>query len=321
MLVRNEPKDQFKIPEMCFICLSLSGDMRREVRRHVGAERRQREKKREFRESLRTPKGKAQIKSLRGESFLRAASRFFQAPDPQKVSSDVKVAALKRVREYGGESAIKELSDALNARDTDAGKIARALANPAITNSQATKLAQSLGKLAAGGQFPAGLMNRIHVDGAIGMSTGFAGINSSTPRIAQAAAYEIYAAATIADNPNFPVPFTKFDIESFHYRFQHNRYDSVSNKESYEADIITSNSTFIDFKHSMTGNPYVTKDNLMRIMDGLMRGEIERAIIVSSASLTVSSQSLIADVNRAITEHNVREGDNVPPIQTYVQEW
>jgi hypothetical protein len=166
------------------------------------------------------------------------------------------------------------------------------------------------------------------VSGGIRMDTGLARTGSTTPRIAQAAAYEIHAAASIADNSRFPYPFSKGQIATFHYRFQHNRYGSESDRRSYEGDIVIHHgtfgpTTFVDFKHSTTGMPYVTNDELVRIYHGLERDEIGRAVIVSNAPLTSTSMRAVTEMNDRIEALNRdREwGDSIDPIRTFVQPW
>lgn len=160
------------------------------------------------------------------------------------------------------------------------------------------------------------------------MDTGLARTGSTVPKIAKAAAYEIHATASIVDNARFPYPFSKAQIASFHYRFQHNRYGSVSGRRSYEGDIVIQHgtllnqaTTFVDFKHSTVGRPSVTRDELERIYHGLARGEIDRAVIVSNAPL--SSTEAIAKVNERIRALNRERqyGEDIETIRTFVQPW
>lgn len=326
-LVRNECRNAFVEPELCDACLALGDDERKTLRRRANGEERQRVVRRELRKTSRSADGRESLRKMSRDRFLEAARALFRAPDRHGIDDRVKMAALTRVARLGGDAATTKLCKALDAVGTDAGRIAAMLANAAITDNQARNLTRALAKLAEDGQFPKAFAQRLKVSGGLRMSTGLAGTASTAPRIAQAAAYEIYATAMIADNSTFPYPFSKGDIASFHYRFQHNRYGSASSKGTYEGDIVIqhkgllsgSPTTFVDFKHSMTGRPSVARDELERIFDGLSRGEIDRAVIVSNGPL--ASTALIAEFNKRIESINHQFNEKIPPIQTFVQRW
>ena len=327
MLVRNEPRSAFVQPDLCNACLALGADERRAIQRRALSQEKQRVVRRAMHEAVQSIEGRAALRQTSRDRFLTVARTMFATPDRHAISEKVKAAAVTRIARLGGDQATEELRSALEAVGTDAGRIAAMLANGAITDDQARMVARALAKLAKGNEFPKAFAERMRVRGGLPMTTGLAATASATPRIARAAAYEIHAAASIADNKTFPYPFRKGQIASFHYRFQHNRYGSVSTKQSYEGDIVIQHerllqpplTTFVDFKHSITGKPFVTPDELERIFHGLARGEIDRAVIVSSHPL--SSLRPIEEVNERIRMLNHIEGDNIPPILTFVQRW
>jgi len=234
----------------------------------------------------------------------------------------------------GGEKTVKQLDNALLAKNVDAGILARSIANPHLMEMQAYKLLEALDRLSAGREFPPALMQRMKVQGALRMTTGMAGTGSTRPELAQAAAYEVYASAALIRNPRFPIYFKKEEIASYHYRFQHNRIFSKSETRSFEGDVVISQKTadgtfeqtFIDFKHTMperhpTRRPDVSADQLERIEKGLMRGVVDRAIFVSNRKLNAASEERVAAVNRRIAEHNAIESSDIPLIETFVQPW
>jgi hypothetical protein len=325
MLVRNEPRVAFVVPDLCPGCLGLTAEERASMARRASAEVARRHFSRELRKSMRTEKGREQLCMSSRARFVEAARSLYRAPDRHSIDPAVKATALTRVARIGGDKATEELRRSLEAVGTDAGRISAMLANAAITDDQARKLVTALGKLAAGGQFPKAFSERLKVRGGLRMTTGLAGTASATPAIAQAAAYELHAAASIAGNKAFPFPFAKAEIASFHYRFQHNRYGSGAKLRSYEGDIVVrhraldGDTTFVDFKHSLGKNPTVTTDELERIYHGLARGEIDRAVIVSNRPL--ASQKAVDSCNERIRDLNQRCGQNIPQIRTFVQPW
>jgi hypothetical protein len=251
----------------------------------------------------------------------------FQMPDRHAIEDQVKAAAIERVARLGGDDGIVALQRVLESSGSDAGRISAMLANSAITDAQAQKLVVALDKLSAGGTFPPAFAERMKVPRSLPMTTGLAATASPVPRIAQAAVYELHATAAIENNRKFPFPFVKSEIASFHYRFQHNRYGSMSEKRSYEGDIVIQHkmplappiTTFIDFKHSHIGKPEVSRDEMERIFRGLSRGEIDRAVIVSNSAL--KSAAPITEVNKRINALNEQGGDNIPFVQIFVQPW
>lgn len=328
MLVRNEPRSAFVPPELCDGFLALGDDERKAVSRRALADEKERAVRLNLCTMVRSAAGREALRRTSHVRLLEAARTLFRAPDRHAIAERVKVGALTRVARLGGDEATKDLRQALKAAGTDGGGIAVMLANAAITDDQALKVTRALGKLAAGNEFPKGFAERMKVSGGIRMDTGLARTGSTIPRIAQAAAYEIHAAASIADNPRFPYPFSKEQIATFHYRFQHNRYGSESDRRSYEGDIVIQHGTFgpttlVDFKHSITGMPYVTKDELVRIYHGLERDEIQQAVIVSNTPLTSTSTRAIKEMNDRIEALNRdREwGDPIDLIRTFVQPW
>jgi hypothetical protein len=326
MLLRNEPRSAFVQPSMCDGCLSLSEDDRRSIHRRALNHSRQREVRRTLRASLESPEGRRAIQQTSREKFVTAAHAMFRVPDRHFVANSVKAAAVVRVARLGGEPAIAALRAALEAAGADAGRIAAMLANQAITDEQVQKVAVALEKLSAGGSFPAAFAERMKVKGGLGMTTGLAGTASSVPRIAQAAAYELHAAAAIANNNRFPYPFVKSEIASFHYRFSHNRYQSMSSKRSYEGDLVIQQSkppsfttTFVDFKHSIVGKPTVTRDEMERIFQALSWGVFDHAVIVSNAPLATPSE--LDRLNDRIRQLNCDRGDSIPAVRAFVQPW
>jgi len=297
------------------------------MRRWALAEKKQREVRRTLRDAVKTADGREALRNTSRARFLDAARAMFKAPDRNTIDETVKASALTRIARLGGDEAMGELRTSMEALGSDAGRISLMLANVAITDDQAQKVTRALSKLAAGGKFPKAFAERLKVVGGISMTTGLAATGSTVPRIAQAAAYEIHAAAAIADNQRFPYPFSKNEIASFHYRFQHNRYCSMSHKQSYEGDIVVQHQTLIppwkttlvDFKHAIAGKPVVTRDELERLFHSLARGEIDRAVIVSNRPL--SSEGIIAEFNDRIEVLNRQLGEDISPIRTFVQEW
>lgn len=326
MLVRTESRSAFEAPELCAVCLSLVPEERKAAGRRALAQEKQREARHAVIEASKTEAGRAALRRTGRARFLAAAQTLFRAPDLHGIEDRVKEAALTRIAKLGGENALDELRVSLQAIGTDAGRIAALLANPAIRDDQTERVVQALANLSVDGRFPGAFAERLKVQGGLAMTTALAGTASTTPRIAQAAAYEIHAAAQIANNAKFPYPFKKHEIASFHYRFQHNRYGSASAKGSYEGDIViqhekTGLKTFVDFKHSTIERPYVTDDNLERIFHGLSRGEIDNAVIVSNAPLDTGSRKKLAAVNQRIGLLNHGMGDDIPPIRTHVEGW
>lgn len=327
VLLITEPRSHLdQPPTYCPACQALSQEDRKELHRRTQGEERRRLARREIRALVRTTEGREALRRTSRDRFLTAAHSMFRAPDRSAVSERMKAAALTRVDRVGGQEGTESLRKALDARGTDAGRIASMLANHAIRDDQAKKVTRALGKLAAGGRFPPGFSERLKVRGGLGMTTGLAGAASTVPRIAQASAYEVHAAAEIADNPRFPYPFSKDEIATFHYRFQHNRYCSMSGKRSFEGDIVIQHrevdgyvNTFVDFKHSVSGRPSITRDELERIFTGLTHGVIDRAVIVSNRPL--ASQNLIDEFNGRLDEHNRQHSGRLPSIRTFVQGW
>lgn len=326
-LLQNEPRSAFVRPELCDACLALGDDERKSLRRRAFGEEKQRAVRRVLREAVQSIDGRQALRATSRVRFLEAARTLFRAPDRHTIDERVKAAALTRIARLGGDEATEEFRKAVGAVGSDAGRIGAMLANGAITDDQTRKVSRALAKLASGGEFPKAFSERLKVPGGLRMTTGLAGTASTVPRIAQAAAYEIHATAAIVGNRAFPYPFSKSEIATFHYRFQHNLYRSASGIRSFEGDIVIQHGTLltqgpttsVDFKHSMTGKPFVTSDELERLFDGLTHGVIDRAVIVSNAPLT--SLSLVAEVNERIRAHNRQSDDDIPPIRTFVQAW
>lgn len=326
MLVRTESRSAFKAPELCALCLSLTPEERRAAGRTALGEQKARDARHALIEAAKTEAGRAALRRTGRARFLAAAQTLFRAPDRHGIEDRVKEAALTRIARLRGKDALDELCVSLEATGTDAGRIAALLANPAIRDDQAERVLEALAKLSVDGKFPSAFAERLKVRGGLGMTTALAGTASRTPKVAQAAAYEIHAAAQIANNAKFPYPFGKHEIACFHYRFQHNRYGSASTKRSYEGDIViqhekTGLKTFVDFKHSTIGKPSATDDNLERIFHGLSRGEIDNAVIVSNAPLDSGSMKKIAGVNQRIRALNREMEDEIPAIRTHVEGW
>lgn len=330
MLVRNEKRERFKIPELCDGCASLSDEQRKAMKRLAASYRRQREMRRVLKRQLASEEGRKALRHTKTETFLRAAKRFIRAPDPSQVDRVTKIAALERVSRYGGQEAVEALERALRTPGVDVATLTRALSNPALTDQQSHRLAEALGKLSLGDKYPPGLMEKPRGD--LPMTRALSGLTSLTPKIAQAAAYEIHAAAAIINNTLFPIKFQNHEIATFHYRFQHNRIDSAAKQKTYEADMVIRQEigtlypreykdTYIDFKHSMTNTPYVTKEGVERVVNGLLRGEIDQAIYVSSAQLTRDSLVLIAKANHKLASMGAEQGEEYAPIRTYIQKW
>lgn len=334
MLVRNEPRERFKISELCDLCSVLTNEERQQVRRQALIERRQTETRRKLESEVSRRTGIARLEKVHRDTLQRTAARFFRAPDPQAIEKTIKRRALQLTGEIGGEPLVNKLDMALFAKNVDAGVLARAIANPQLEEVQRYRLVEALGRLADGQEFPPALMQRIKVRGGLRMTTGMAGTGSARIELAQAAAYEVYASAAIIENPEFPIHFLKRDIASYHYRFQHNRIFSASETSTFEGDIVVQKrspegmleQTLIDFKHTMRQEkqfrwPEVHDDQLARIETGLRRGIIDRAIFVSNRTLSDVSLERIARVNRRLAQHNSEEGDDIPLIETFVRPW
>lgn len=316
MLVRNESRDRFKVPDFCDGCLSLSEDQRKEIRQSAAAALKQREARRILKAQLASKEGRAALHQTKKETFLRVARRFIQAPDSAQVETKVKMAALSRISQHGGEETVTALHHALNTRGVNAGIVARGLANPSIKPHQAVQLAKSLAILGRNGQFPAGLIERC-----------ISGIGAKSPERAQAAAYEICASTLIMSNPHFPIKFSTGDIV-FHYKFLHNRrYERDIDTSKFrftertcEGDIVLKNvNALIEFKHSVNGTPSINAGEVQRIEGLLRHGQIDQAIVVSSHEL--KGKRLIAQANQRIAQYNADHGWDVPLIKTFTQEW
>lgn len=328
-LVIEKPVSEFRIPERCDGCAALTEDQIKEVKRLALSQARSRQKKRELEQALKTTFGRRSLRKLVRESFVRAASRFFREPGVEQLEKAIMAKAISRLSKSDEPYIGEAFKSALKAVGKEQTKITRLLANPAITDHQTAQVAKALGKLGKDGVLPPGIVGRMtHQKGALGMTTAMAGTQSSKPAIAQAAAYEIHAAAAIVGNAKFPVKFEKHQIATFHYRFRHNKYGSGSKDRSFEGDIVVQQkqgdsfkNTFVDFKHSIHGRPEVTANNLEKVLGGLTHGLIQEAVFVSSGELTIASHGRVADANRRIAQINAEDGGNIPLIKTFVQPW
>lgn len=328
-LVIEKPISEFRIPERCDGCAALTEDQIKEVKRLALSQARSRQKKRELEQALKTTFGRHSLRRLVRESFVRAASRFFRAPGIEQLEKAIMASAMSRISKSDERHIGEAFKAALKAVGVEQTKVTRLLANPAITDHQAARVADALGKLGKDGVLPPGIIGRMtHQKNALGMTTAMAGTQSSKPAIAQAAAYEIHAAAAIVGNPKFPVQFQKSQIATFHYRFRHNKYGSGSKDRSFEGDIVVQQkrgdsfkNTFVDFKHSIHGRPEVTANNIEKVLGGLTHGLVDEAVFVSSGELTIASHGRISDANRRIAQINAEDGGNIPLIKTFVQPW
>lgn len=204
-LVKDKPVSEFRIPERCDGCASLTEDQIKEVKRLALSQARCRQKKRELEQALKTTFGRHSLRRLVRESFVRAASRFFRAPGIEQLEKAIMASAMSRISKSDERYIGEAFKTALKAVGLEQTKVTRLLANPAITDRQAARVAEALGKLGKDGVLPPGIIGRMtHQKNALGMTTAMAGTQSSKPAIAQAAAYEIHAAAAIVGNHRLP---------------------------------------------------------------------------------------------------------------------
>lgn len=316
-------REDHRIPERCDRCASVDPSELRRIKRSAHSARRAWERRWAYYRLAQSQKGRDALAGASVEALERViATQRFVDPDEGAIRAKEREIALVRAA-AGGDATAHALADALSARDSDPAGIQRALANPAIGDGQATSLARALGVLAAGGKMPTRLLQHYASRYDLPVTTAFAGIHSDSKKHAQAAAYEIVATAAILQNPTFPVYFDKSQIEYFHERM--NTDPDFTACRSFESDILvgtkSDGNVLIDFKHSLTGQPNISAENIEKVLHGLTHGQIDQAIFVVSAPLPTASAVRLIEANNRLEAYARETGDTFPPIKCFVQPW